>query len=66
MIYAWMNSAKRMWHIEIFANANRRRVLYFAMPWNSGGSLGGGGIVVHAVLGPFAEEDAALGLQVTN
>ena len=65
MIYGGMNSTKRMWHIKIFANANRGRILDFAMPWHSGGSLSGG-IVVNTVLSPFAEENAAIGLQVTN
>lgn len=54
-----------MWHIQIFANANCRRILDFAMPWNSGSSLGSG-IVVHAVLGPFAEENAAIRFEVAN
>lgn len=65
MIYGGMKSTKGMWHIKIFANANRGRILDFAMPRDSGGSLGAG-IVVHAVLGPFAEENTAIGLQVTN
>jgi hypothetical protein len=65
MIYGGTNSAKRMWDIEIFANTNGRRVLDFAMPWNGGGSLGGG-IVVDAVPGPFAEKNAAICFQVVN
>src|SRR5437867_3151654 len=40
MIYGRMNSAKRMRQIEILANANRRRILDFAIPWDSGRSLG--------------------------
>jgi hypothetical protein len=65
MIYGWMNSTKGMRHIEIFANANRRRILDFAMPWDSSSSLGSG-IVVDAVLGPFAEKNAAICLQIAN
>ena len=65
MIYGWMNSAKGMGHIEIFANADRRRILDFAMPWDSCGSLGSR-IVVDAVLGPFAVENAAIRFQVAN
>jgi hypothetical protein len=65
MIYGGVNSTKGMGHIKIFANANRRRILDFAMSWNSGGSLDGK-IVVDAVLGPFAEENAAICLQMAN
>ena len=65
MIYGEMNSTKRMWHIQIFANANCRRVLDFAMPRDSGGSLSSG-IVVDAMLGSFAEEDAAVCFQMPN
>ena len=65
MIYGWMNSTKGIRHIKLFANANRRRVLDFAMPRDGTGSLGGG-IVVDAVLGPFAEENAAICLQMAN
>jgi hypothetical protein len=65
MIYGWMNSAKGMRHIEIFANPHRRRVLDFAMPWDSSSSLGGG-IVVDAVLGPFAVENTTIRFQVAN
>ena len=38
MIYAWKISTKWIRHIKLFANANRRRILDFAMPWD--GSLG--------------------------
>ena len=54
-----------MRHIEIFADANRSRILDFAMPRDGGGSLGSG-IVVDAVLGPFTEKNAAIRLQVAN
>jgi hypothetical protein len=65
MIYGRVNSAKRMRQIEILANANRRRILDFAMPWDSGRSLGSRSIV-DAVLGPFAVENAAIRFQVAN
>jgi hypothetical protein len=65
MIYGWMNSTKGIRHIKLFANANRRRILDFAMPWDGTGSLSGG-IVVDAVLGPLADKNAAIGLQVAN
>jgi hypothetical protein len=65
MIYGGMNSAKRIRYSKLFADANRRRILDFAMPWDSAGSLGGG-IVVNTVFGPFADENAAVCLQVAN
>lgn len=65
MIYGVVNSTKGMRYIEIFANADRRRILDFAMPWDSGSSLGSG-IVVDAVLGPFPVENAAIGFEVAN
>jgi hypothetical protein len=52
-------------HIKILADADRRRILDFAMPWDSGSSLGNR-IVVDAVLGPFPVKNAAIGLEVAN
>jgi hypothetical protein len=65
MIYGWTNSTKGIRHSKLFANLYRCRILHFAMPGNSAGSLGGG-IVVDAVLSPFAEKNAAICLQVAN
>jgi hypothetical protein len=48
-----------MRHIEIFADANRGRILDFTMPWDGRSSLGSG-IVVDAVLGPFTQKNAAI------
>jgi hypothetical protein len=65
MIYAGQSSAKGIGHTELFADTNCGRILDFTMPWNGTGSLSGG-IVVDAVLGPFADKDAAICLQVAN
>jgi hypothetical protein len=59
MIYGGMNSAKRMRHIEIFADPDRRRILDFTVPRNGGSSLGSG-IVVDAVLCSFAKKNATI------
>ncbi len=65
MIYGSVNSTKGIRHSKLFADANCGRILDFTMPWDSAGSLGSG-IVVHTVPGAFAEEDAAICLQVAN
>jgi hypothetical protein len=65
MIYGWMISTKGARNIKIFANANRRRVLDFAMPWDGRGSLRGG-IVIDVVPASFAEENTAVCLQMAN
>jgi hypothetical protein len=65
MIYGEVASTKRIRHVKILADANRRRILDFPMSWHSGGSLGGG-IIVDAVLGPFAEESTAVCLQMAD
>jgi hypothetical protein len=48
-----------MRYIEVLAYANRRRILHFTMPRDSGGSLGGS-IVVDAMPGTFSEQNAAI------
>jgi hypothetical protein len=65
MIYGWMNSAKRIRDIKIFADANRGRILDFAMPRDGRGTLRGG-VVVDAVLCPFTKESATICLKMAD
>jgi hypothetical protein len=58
-------SAKWVGYSELFANGNCCRILDFAMPWDGAGSLGSS-IVIDALLGPLAEKNATICLQVAN
>ena len=50
---------------QVVCKCESPRILDFAMPWDSSSSLGGG-IVVDAVLGPFAVENTTIRFQVAN
>ncbi len=58
-------STKRIGDGELFTNPNRGWVLDLFVSGHSAGSLRGW-VVIDAVLGAFAEQDASVPFQVTN